>query len=244
MKRAVVLAGGLGMRLRPYTTVLPKPLMPVGDRPILDVIVRQLHRHGFERLTIVTGHLAELIEAFFGAGERFGIAIDYYREENPLGTVGALRLLEGLDDDFLVMNGDVLTDLDYAAFLDRHVAGDAAATIAAHVRDVQVSLGVLQFEDQGDGDRLTGYVEKPKYHYEVSMGVYAFSPRVLGFIEPGRRLDFPDLILRLLDAGESVRAVRSESYWLDIGRHEDYETAIDEFERVRARFLPDEPAPR
>lgn len=244
MKRAVVLAGGLGMRLRPYTTVLPKPLMPVGDRPILDVIVRQLRRHGFERLTIVTGHLAELIEAFFGAGERFGIAIDYYREENPLGTVGALRLLGGLDENFLVMNGDVLTDLDYAAFLDRHVAGGAAATIAAHVRDVQVSLGVLQFDDQRDGDRLTGYVEKPKYHYEVSMGVYAFSPRVLGFIEPGRRLDFPDLILRLLDAGETVRAVRSESYWLDIGRHEDYETAIEEFERVRARFLPDEPAPR
>jgi NDP-mannose synthase len=244
MKRAVVLAGGLGMRLRPYTTVLPKPLMPVGDRPILDVIVRQLRRHGFERLTIVTGHLAELIEAFFGGGERFGIAIDYYREENPLGTVGALRLLEGLDENFLVMNGDVLTDLDYAVFLDRHVAGGAAATIAAHVRDVQVSLGVLQFDDQRDGDRLTGYVEKPKYHYEVSMGVYAFSPHVLGFIEPGRRLDFPDLILRLLDAGETVRAVRSESYWLDIGRHEDYETAIEEFERVRARFLPDEPTPR
>jgi NDP-sugar pyrophosphorylase family protein len=229
------------MRLRPYTTVLPKPLMPVGDRPILDVIVRQLRRQGFERLTIVTGHLAELIEAFFGDGERHGIPIDYFREDEPLGTVGALALLDGLDEDFLVMNGDVLTDLPFDLLLDEHRASRAAASIAAHRRDVQVSLGVLQFGDDGDRDRLTGYVEKPAYQYEVSMGVYAFSPRVLGHIEPGERLDFPDLVLRLLAAGEEVRARRSErDYWLDIGRHDDYETAMDEFERMRERFLPDE----
>jgi NDP-sugar pyrophosphorylase family protein len=243
MKRAVVLAGGLGMRLRPYTTVLPKPLMPVGDRPILDIIVRQLRHHGFERLTIVTGHLAELIEAFFGDGERYGIAIDYYREDEPLGTVGALRLLDGLDEDFLVMNGDVLTDLAYGEFLDQHSASGAAASVAAHSREVQVSLGVLQFEDEQDGDRLTGYIEKPTYHYEVSMGVYAFAPRAIERIEPNKRLDFPDLVLRLLDAGETVRARRSENdYWLDIGRHDDYETAMDEFERMRDRFLPDSPS--
>jgi NDP-sugar pyrophosphorylase family protein len=242
MKRAVVLAGGLGMRLRPYTTVLPKPLMPVGDRPILDIIVRQLRRHGFERLTIVTGHLAELIEAFFGDGERYGIAIDYFREDEPLGTVGALALLDGLDEDFLVMNGDVLTDLAYGEFLDQHRASGAAASVAAHRREVQVSLGVLQFEDEGDADRLTGYIEKPTYHYEVSMGVYAFAPRAIEQIEPNKRLDFPDLVLKLLDAGETVRARRSEDdYWLDIGRHDDYETAMDEFERMRDRFLPDSP---
>jgi NDP-mannose synthase len=231
------------MRLRPYTTVLPKPLMPVGDRPILDVIVRQLRHQGFERLTIVTGHLAELIEAFFGDGERYGIAIDYFREDEPLGTVGALALLDGLEEDFLVMNGDVLTDLPYGALLDGHRASGAAASIAAHRREVQVSLGVLQFGDEGDVDRLTGYVEKPTYHYEVSMGVYAFSPRVLAHIEGGERLDFPDLVLRLLEAGEEVRARRSDQdYWLDIGRHDDYETAMDEFERLRDRFLPGEPA--
>ncbi len=242
MKRAVVLAGGLGMRLRPYTTVLPKPLMPVGDRPILDIIVRQLRHAGFERLTIVTGHLAELIEAFFGDGEKYGIAIDYYREDEPLGTVGALALLEGLDDDFLVMNGDVLTDLAYGEFLDQHRASGAAASVAAHRREVQVSLGVLQFDDDADADRLTGYIEKPTYHYEVSMGVYAFAPRAIEQIEPGVRLDFPDLVLKLLDAGEPVRARRSEDdYWLDIGRHDDYETAMDEFERMRDRFLPDSP---
>jgi NDP-sugar pyrophosphorylase family protein len=239
VKRAVVLAGGLGMRLRPYTTVLPKPLMPVGDRPILDVIVRQLSSHEFERLTIVTGHLAELIEAFFGDGERFGIPIDYYREEEPLGTVGALRLLDGIDEDFLVMNGDVLTDLPYGSFLDEHRSSGAAASIAAHRREVQISLGVLQFGDPEDDARLTGYIEKPTYDYEVSMGVYAFAPRALERIEPNERLDFPDLVLRLLDAGEVVRASRNEGYWLDIGRHDDYETAMEEFERMRDRLLPE-----
>ena len=133
MKRAVVLAGGQGTRLRPYTAVLPKPLMPVGDRPVLDIVVRQLKRDGFERITIATGYLAELIETFFRDGENYGIAIDYYRESEPLGTVGALGLIEGLDDDFLVMNGDTLTDMDYAGLLDRHRASGAAATIATNV---------------------------------------------------------------------------------------------------------------
>jgi NDP-mannose synthase len=241
-KRAVILAGGLGTRLRPYTAVLPKPLMPVGDRPILDIIVRQLRRHGFERLTIVTGHLAELIEVFFGDGERYEVAIDYYRESEPLGTVGALALLDGLDEHFLVTNGDVLTDLDFGLLLEDHRTSGVTATIASHTRDVQVSLGVLKFGDEQDSNRITGFVEKPVYHYDVSMGVYAFSRRVVDFIEPGERLDLPDLVLRLLDAGEEVRGrrPREEDYWLDIGRHDDYETAIEEFERIKSRFLPEE----
>src|SRR5271155_4805079 len=149
MNRAVILAGGEGTRLRPYTTVLPKPLMPIGDRPILDIVVRQLKANGFDRLTIATGYLAELIEAFFRDGEAYGIPIDYYREHQPLGTVGALALIDGLADDHtLVMNGDVLTDIDYGALLARPRAGDAAATIATKVRHVQVSLGVLRFGDE------------------------------------------------------------------------------------------------
>src|SRR3954464_12603745 len=147
MKRAVILAGGLGTRLRPYTTILPKPLMPVGDRPVLDIVVRQLRRDGFDRITIATGYLAELIEAFFRDGSHYGIPIDYFREEEPLGTVGALALLGGLDDPFLVMNGDVLTDIDFGALLEHHRQSGSVATIATHEREVQISLGVLGFDD-------------------------------------------------------------------------------------------------
>jgi NDP-sugar pyrophosphorylase family protein len=238
VKRAIILAGGAGMRLRPYTTVLPKPLMPVGDRPVLDVVVRQLAHHEFERITIVTGHLAELIEAFFGDGERYGVPIDYFREDEPLGTVGALALIDGLDEAFLVMNGDILTTIDYNTLLRGHSANDAVATIATTHRNVEVSLGVLRFEDDGDPTRLTGYDEKPTLSYEASMGVYCFSPAAVRHITAGERLDFPDLILRLIDAGEVVRADRTTEYWLDIGRQEDYERAADEFEQLRDRLLP------
>jgi NDP-mannose synthase len=241
MTRAVVLAGGLGMRLRPYTAVLPKPLMPVGDRPVLDIVIRQLRHHGFGRVTIATGYLAELIEAFLRDGAAYDVAIDYHRERTPLGTAGAIASIPGLDQPFLVMNGDVLTDLDYRALLKQHVASGAAATIATITRDVQVSLGVLHFEDAAEPDLLTSYDEKPTFEFEASMGVYAFAPRALAYMAPDERLDFPDLIRRLMDAGEAVRAFRSECYWLDIGRHDDYEQALEEFERMRDRLIPDEP---
>jgi NDP-sugar pyrophosphorylase family protein len=245
MKRAVILAGGEGVRLRPFTTVLPKPLMPIGDRPVLDIVVRQLESHGFERITMATGYLAELIEAFFRDGEAYGIPIDYYREREPLGTVGALALIDGLGErDVLVMNGDVLTDIDYGALLERHSSSDAAATIATKLRQVQISLGVLRFGEDGDATRLTGYDEKPQIDYTASMGVYCFAPRALEYIKPGERLDFPDLILRLIAAGEVVRAWPSKDYWLDIGRHDDYERAQEEFESVRSRLLPAEAKPK
>ncbi len=239
MRRAIILAGGQGTRLRPYTTVLPKPLMPIGDRPVLDIVLRQLKARGFEHITIATGYLAELIEAFFGDGGAYGLRIDYHRESEPLGTVGALALIDGLDEsDFLVMNGDVLTDIDYGALLERHRASGAVATIATKLRHIQVSLGVLRFDDDTDPTRLTGYDEKPTIDFTASMGVYCFAPRAIEHIRPGERLDFPDLVLRLIAAGETVRAWPSEDYWLDIGRHEDYEQAQEEFERVRDRLIP------
>jgi NDP-mannose synthase len=236
--RAVLLAGGEGQRLRPYTAVLPKPLMPIGDRPIMDVIVRQLQRAGVGRITVATGYLSELIEVFFGNGSKYGVAIDYFREDEPLGTAGALALIRGLDDHFLVMNGDVLTDLDYARLFEDHRASDAAATIATQTREIEISLGVVQCNDKADPTRLTDYLEKPRIDYQASMGVYCFSPEVIEYIEPGRRLDFPDLILRLIARGLTVRAWPSTAYWLDIGRHDDYELALDEFDRMRARLLP------
>jgi NDP-sugar pyrophosphorylase family protein len=237
----VVLAGGEGTRLRPYTAVIPKPLMPVGDRPVLDIVLRQLKHAGVERVTIATGYLAELIEAFCGDGRAYGLAIDYFREREPLGTVGALASIEDLDEPFLVMNGDVLTDMEYGRLLADHAASGAAATISTTTRTIEVTLGVMRFHDAADGSRVTDYVEKPTLSYEASMGVYAFDPRVIGYIEPGVRLDFPDLILRLLDAGEEVRAHRPGGYWLDLGRHDDYEQAMNEFEGMRDRLLPPEP---
>ncbi len=238
MKRAVVLAGGEGTRLRPYTTVLPKPLMPIADRPVLDIVVRQLHRDGFERVTIATGYLAELIETFFRDGSQYGLAIDYHRESEPLGTAGALALIDGMDEqDVLVMNGDTLTDIDYAEFLEAHCASDAAATIATTRRKVQVELGVPRCEN-GDATRLTSYTEKPILPYDASMGIYCFAPRALDYITPGERLDFPQLVMRLIAADEIVRMWRSENYWLDIGRHDDYERAVEEFEQYRERLLP------
>jgi NDP-sugar pyrophosphorylase family protein len=213
--------------------------MPIGDRPVLDVVVRQLRRDGFTHITMATGYLAELIEAFFGDGSEYGVQIDYFRETRPLGTVGALALLEGLDDDFLVMNGDVLTDIDYSALLARHQASGADLTVAVKRRTVQVSLGVLRFEDEGDPGRITAFVEKPRIDYDASMGVYCFSPRAVEFIEPDVRLDFPELVQRLLDHGRHVHGWHSEDYWLDIGRHDDYEQAIEEFERMRHRLIPE-----
>jgi NDP-sugar pyrophosphorylase family protein len=240
MKRAVVLAGGEGVRLRPYTAVIPKPLMPVKDRPVLDIVLRQLCRAGIEHVTIATGYLAELIEAFCGDGSTYGMRIDYFREREPLGTVGALRLIEGLDDSFLVMNGDILTDMSYEALMADHVQSGAASTIATTSRTIEVSLGVMHFQDVRDDGRVTDYTEKPTLYYEASMGIYTFHPRVLEHIEPGVRLDFPDLILRLIKAGEEVRAFRPDAYWLDLGRHDDYERAMQEFESVRHRLLGDE----
>jgi NDP-mannose synthase len=243
MRRAIIMAGGEGARLRPYTTVLPKPLMPIGDRPVLDIVIRQLRRAKFERVTIATGYLAELIEAFFRDGKVYDVPIDYFREREPLGTVGALALIEDLDEPFLVMNGDVLTDMDYTALFEHHVASGAAVTVAATRRHVNISLGVMEFGNPATPERLTHYIEKPTLSYEVSMGVYCFAPRVLDHIEPNVRLDFPDLILRLLALGERVNAWRPDVYWLDLGRHDDYEQAMQDFDSVRHRLLPGEDQP-
>jgi NDP-sugar pyrophosphorylase family protein len=237
MKRAVVLAGGQGARLRPYTAVLPKPLLPVGDGPVLEVVIGQLRAAGFERVTVATGYMAELIEVVLSHRKTDGVTIDYVREDEPLGTVGPLALIEDLDEPFLVMNGDVLTDLNYATLLADHVASDALATIATTTRHVQVTLGVLECHDELDADRLTGFVEKPQLAYQVSMGVYCFSPGVLDYIEPGSYLDLPELVLRLIDCGEIVRAWRSDAYWVDLGRREDYERAITDFEHMRHRLV-------
>ncbi len=235
--RAVILAGGRGTRLHPYTITFPKPLMPIGDVPILEVVLRQLKHYGICDITMAVGHLAELLMAYFGDGSRFGMRIDYSREAQPLGTAGPLALIPNLNETFIVMNGDVLTTLDYGMLIAHHRSSKSTATIASHQRDAKIDLGVIQTDATG---RITDYIEKPTYHYLVSMGIYVFEPAVLRQIAPGQRLDFPDLVLRLVAAGEKVQSYPFDGYWLDIGRPDDYGQASAEFERLRNQFLPDE----
>jgi NDP-sugar pyrophosphorylase family protein len=241
-KRAVILSGGKGSRLGPYTTVLPKPLLPVGDRAILDVLVRQLHSYGFTDLTLAVGYLAHLVQAVMGDGSNHGVSIDYHQEAEPLGTVGALATIDNLDgDSFLAMNGDLLTTLDYGDFLDLHRESGNVLTIASHERVVRTDYGVIKLDGEaGRTRRLTGYEEKPEIPFVVSMGVYAFEPSALEYIEPNQRLDLPDLVLNLLAAGEPVGSFLFDGYWLDIGRHEDYEKALIEYEQIKPLLLADD----
>jgi NDP-mannose synthase len=232
-RQAVILAGGRGTRLAPYTVVFPKPLMPLGDTPILEIVLRQLGRAGFADITIAVGYLAALIESYCGDGQKFGTRVRYSHEDTPLGTAGPLALIDGLDQPFLVMNGDILTTLDYGRFLDDHIASGAAATVATFSRTQAVDFGIVET----DGDRVVGYLEKPQTVYSVSMGVNALSPAVLARIRPGEPLDMPTLLLELMRDGEYVRAAPFAGYWLDIGRHDDFAAAAAEFAEHRAEFL-------
>lgn len=232
-KRAVILAGGKGTRLRPYTVVLPKPLMPVGDYPILEVVIRQLAARGFDHITLAVNHQAELIRAFFGDGSKWKLEIDYSLEDKPLGTMGPLRLIENLPQHFLVMNGDILTDLDYGGFYDAHVAANELFTISSYRREHKVDYGVLATRD----GRLTGFEEKPLARYEVSMGVYMLRRDVVSLVPADRAYGFDQLMHDLLAAKQPVRVRPFEGYWLDIGRADDYLQAVDEFASQKHRFI-------
>jgi NDP-sugar pyrophosphorylase family protein len=235
--RAVILAGGKGTRLAPYTTVLPKPLMPIGEMPILEIVIRQLERHGFNDLTLAVGYLAELLMAYCGDGSKFNVKLGYSREEQPLGTAGPIALVPDLSDTFLVMNGDLLTTIDYSAMLSYHRERGALATIACYQRDVKIDLGVIEI---GADNWVANYIEKPTYHYAVSMGIYLFEPAILKYIKPNQRLDLPDLVMNLMKQGQRVNVFNFDGYWLDIGRHDDYEKAVEEFSAHRVEFLPEE----
>jgi NDP-sugar pyrophosphorylase family protein len=234
--KAVVLAGGKGRRLMPYTTIIPKPLMPIGDVPILEILLRQMKSSGIEEVVLTVGYLADLLQAYFQDGSRLGLRISYSHEENPLGTAGPLALVKGLDETFLVTNGDVLTTLPLRDLIVFHKQERAIATIAVHQRNASIDLGIVQC----DGDnRITGYIEKPTYNYLVSMGLYVFDPRVISYISPKEYLDFPDLVHRLLEAGEKVVGFPFGGYWQDLGRSDDYERATEDFEKMRKEFLPE-----
>jgi NDP-sugar pyrophosphorylase family protein len=235
--KAVVLAGGKGARLAPYTQILPKPLMPIHDMPILEVLLRQMKNSGITDVTLTVGHLSELLRAFFQDGHQWGLNIDYSYEDKPLGTAGPLALVKGLNEPFLVTNGDVLTTLNLQDLFAFHQENGSIATIAIHQRQVKIDLGVVQSNIE---NRVTGYIEKPSYDYTVSMGMYLFDPRVLEYIPVNQYLDFPDLVLKLIAAGEKVSAFPFDGYWMDLGRPDDYEIAAGDFSRMRIQFLPEE----
>jgi NDP-sugar pyrophosphorylase family protein len=233
--KAIVLAGGKGARLVPYTTILPKPLMPIGDMPILEVMLLQMRSAGIKHVVLTVGHLSELLRSFFKDGSQLGIDITYSYEDFPLGTAGPIALVDGIDETFLVSNGDVLTTLDLQDLIKFHREQKAIATIAAHHRQSKIDLGVIE----KDGDyRITGYIEKPVYDFLVSMGIYVFEPAVISYITRNEYLDFPDLVKKLIAAGERVVGYEFNGYWEDLGRPDDYARASKDFENRREEFLP------
>jgi NDP-sugar pyrophosphorylase family protein len=207
--------------------------MPLGDIPILEVVVRQLRHFGFTRLVFAVGYLAELIHAYFGDGSRWGVRIEYSREDQPLGTAGPLGLIEDLDQPFLVMNGDILSSIDFGSLWDHHLTSGALTTISLFKKQVRIDLGVIEL---GPQQEIVGYTEKPTLSYDVSMGIYMFSPEIKRFIPPGERLDLPDLVLQLLAQKLHINSFPFGGHWLDIGRPEDYARAVEIFEAHQPEF--------
>jgi NDP-mannose synthase len=225
--RAIILAGGKGVRLAPLTAVIPKPLVPVGGKPILEIVIGQLQSYGFRHITLAVGYMGDLIRAYFGDGVKYGVKIDYSYEDAPLGTAGPLSLINGLNETFLVMNADVLTNLNYQELIHYHQAHRGIATIGAYERETRIDLGVII---KKGGKRIKDYVEKPTRKFLVSMGVYIFEPQILEFLNGRGYIDFPDLIKLLLKADLPVNFYPFQGYWLDIGRHDDYAKAQADYE--------------
>lgn len=232
----IIQAGGKGTRLRPYTAVLPKPLMPIQEMPILEIVVRQLVHYGFSDIHVTTGHLAHLIELFFGNGANWNAQIQYVREDKPLGTIGPIKKIARPEVPFMVMNGDLLTDLDYRALYDYHLQGDAPLTIAVYRGRIPVSLGVLDYDEER---RVTGFREKPDLYFWASMGIYVFSPELWDMVPSDVNYGFDSLMEEMLARGMTARVFPWHKLWLDIGRPEDYEKANDTFLEHKRAFLPD-----
>jgi NDP-mannose synthase len=228
--QAVVLAGGKGTRLLPFTKVFPKPLVPIGERPIIDNIIRQLKHFGFTRITLAVGYRADMIQTYIQNGDRYGVKIDYVFEDEPLGTVGPIAQISHIEPNFLVMNGDIITNLNYKDLLAFHNRHDAVATIGSYQKEYKIELGIIQDNTEHS---IIDYIEKPTYTFKVSMGIYMFKSNVLQYIEPNKYLDFPNLVKRLIANGEKVMSYPFDGYWLDIGNHTDYEMALQEYESIK-----------
>lgn len=232
--RAVILAGGRGTRLLPYTTLIPKPLVPIGNEmPILEVIIKQLKKAGFTHVTVTVNHLAELIMAFFGDGSKWGVSIDYSIEDEPLSTIGPLTLIDDLPDNFLVMNGDILCDLDYRELLDFHVRSGSKVTVSTFKRDSRIDFGVIEYDAE---NKITGFIEKPVYHFDVSMGVYCINRTAIAGIPRGTFYGFDHLMHDGIRNAEYYLVKPFSGFWLDIGRPEDYDYCNEHFAEIRAKL--------
>ena len=233
---AIILAGGKGTRLKPFTITIPKPLLPLGDIPILEIILRQLKNCGIGRVVIAVGHLAHLFEACIGDGSRFGLQIDYCVEDTPLGTAAPLKYIKDLEKDFLVMNGDVLTTLNYKKLFEKQINMSAWGTIALHQREVKIDYGVVKTTKS---NLLNEYIEKPTIPYDVSMGINILSRECLNYIPNSSKFDMPELIMAMHQAGKKVICYKTTCYWQDIGRFDDYQRASEDFSKNPARFISD-----
>lgn len=228
--KVLILAGGKGTRLKPYTTTIPKPLMPIGNQAILEIILKQLKSYGLIDLILATGYLSELIMAFLGDGSKYDINIKYSKETEPLGTAGPLALVkDDMTDTFLVMNGDVLSTINYNELLNFHKEKNGILTIALNKRQADIDFGVTELDEN---NKIVDYIEKPSIDYLVSMGIYVFEKRIFDYIKTDEYLDFPDLVKRLIKRGEDVNGYIFDGYWLDIGRHDDYEKANVDFDEI------------
>ncbi len=233
--QAVILAGGKGTRLYPFTANTPKSLVPVGEIPILEIVLKQLKYYGFTDIVITVNHLANVIMDFFNNGDKLGLNITYSSEDTPLGTAGPLSLIDSLEENFLVMNGDLLTTINYQNMFDYHKNNNSDATIGVYKKEVKVDLGVLEI----DNDKFKKYIEKPKYTFDVSMGIYIFNRNVLRNIVYNKSLDMPQLLTILHNSNYKILCYKGEYYWLDIGRINDYEEANKIFDERKKEFLLD-----
>lgn len=232
--RAIILAGGKGTRLKPYTTLIPKPLVPVGNEwPILEVIIRQLAAGGFRHITITVNHLADLIRAYFGDGSRWGVKIDYSCEQSPLSTIGPLTLIKDLPENFLVMNGDILCNLNYGEFLKYHVRRRNKFTVSAFNRKVKIDFGIIKHNAE---HTIVGFSEKPEYNYDVSMGIYGVNRSVIKALPKGKPYGFDTLMLDGIKRGVKYEARLFKGFWLDIGRPEDYDYCNDNFKSIKKKL--------
>jgi NDP-sugar pyrophosphorylase family protein len=228
--KAIILAGGKGTRLKPYTTVIPKPLVPVGSRAILEILISRFKECGIVELTLAVNHLAELIMAYFGDGSKWGVKIKYSVEHELLSTIAPIKLIKDLPENFLVMNGDLLTDLDFKKLYNYHLENKALITVATYKRIAKIDFGVIDIDK--NENVAVGFKEKPQYELNVSMGVYVFNRKVLDFVPDKKPFGFDDLMLTLLDKKHSIKVYPYDGYWLDIGRPEDYEKANEDLGKL------------